>query len=288
MKSRAAAGWTSLALLVICSIFCLRVEAQTAVAPAVASATEAPTAPVPDFTLAGNANLFSDYRFRGFTQTGYQPALQGGVDLAHVSGFYIGNWNSNVEQGLYRGASLEMDFYGGYKYAFLDDFTLDAGAYYYYYPTRQSTNGGYAGFEKKPDEGEVYVGMSYKTVSIKYWYAVTNYFGLGDSFQGTRAVDTNGSGYVEANGAYHLGDGWGLIGHVGYQYVRNNLAFVDVTGRTLPHSVVDYKVGATKDLSGWLLALGVVGSAKKNYFGTATSFEAGGKVRLLASISTTF
>ncbi|MCE2647050.1 MAG: TorF family putative porin, partial [Betaproteobacteria bacterium] len=25
----------------------------------------------PDFTVSGNAGLFSDYRFRGFSQTGY-------------------------------------------------------------------------------------------------------------------------------------------------------------------------------------------------------------------------
>src|SRR5262245_9257007 len=63
--------------------------------------------PEPEYTLAGNAGLFSDYRFRGFTQTAYGPAFQGGIDFSHKSGFYIGNWNSNVEQGLYNGASLE-------------------------------------------------------------------------------------------------------------------------------------------------------------------------------------
>ena len=47
-----------------------------------------------------------------------KPAFQGGFDVAHSSGFYVGNWNSNVEQGLFNGASLEMDFYGGYKGTF--------------------------------------------------------------------------------------------------------------------------------------------------------------------------
>ena len=93
--------------------------------------------PEPEFTFTGNAGLFSDYRFRGFTQTDYKPAFQGGFDFAHKSGFYLGNWNSNVEQLLYNGASLEMDFYGGYKTTF-GDFGLDVGVIYYYYlaPTR--------------------------------------------------------------------------------------------------------------------------------------------------------
>ena len=246
------------------------------------------TAIGPDLTLTGNANLFSDYRFRGFTQTGYKPAFQGGFDLSHTSGFYVGNWNSNVEQGLYRGASLEMDFYGGYKYTFLEDFTLDVGAYYYFYPTKRSHDSTYDGYGKKADEGEVYASLSYKTFSIKYWYAVTNYFGLGDSFEGGPEVDTNGSGYVEANGTYDLGDGWGLVAHAGWQYVKNNGQFVDVDGNRLPHSVVDWKVGGTKDLSGWLVGVGVVGTTKKKYFGTANSLEAGGKTRVVASVSRTF
>ncbi|MFN8823304.1 MAG: TorF family putative porin, partial [Betaproteobacteria bacterium] len=41
----------------------------------------------PDFTVSGNAGLFSDYRFRGFSQTGYSFAFQGGFDIAHKSGF---------------------------------------------------------------------------------------------------------------------------------------------------------------------------------------------------------
>src|SRR5215813_12280893 len=79
-------------------------------------AATAADAPKPEWTITGNAGLFSDYRFRGFTQTAYRPAFQGGFDVGHSSGFYFGNWNSNVEQALYRGASLEMDLYGGYKF----------------------------------------------------------------------------------------------------------------------------------------------------------------------------
>ncbi len=71
--------------------------------------------PEPEFTLSGNVTIGSDYRFRGFTQTDYQPTIQGGVDFAHKSGFYLGNWNSNVSSTLYNGAPIEMDFYGGYK-----------------------------------------------------------------------------------------------------------------------------------------------------------------------------
>ena len=275
-------------------------HAQTTTASMAASETVTPPPPAPtsgtaigpDLTLTGNAGLFSDYRFRGFSQTGYKPAFQGGFDLSHSSGFYIGNWNSNVEQGLYRGASLEMDFYGGYKYTFLEDFTADVGYYYYLYPTKRSISQcdctAYLGYAKKAAEGEAYVGLSWKTVSVKYWYATTNYFGLGDSFAGGPEVDTNGSSYVEINATYDLGDGWGLLGHYGLQSIHNHGRFVDVNGNPLSKNVGDYKVGVTKDLSGWVVGLSVVGTTKKAYFGTATSLEAGGKVRALASVSRTF
>ena len=52
--------------------------------------------------------------------------------------------------------------------------------------------------------------------------------------------------------------------------------------------VYDYKAAVTKDLSGWIVSVGVVGTSKKNFFGTATSLEAGGKVRPLVSVSKTF
>ncbi len=299
MKSRAAAKVLPFSLATAVMLVSASTFAQTTpVTPESAQTSTTPPAPAPaaapgftfgpDLTLTGNAGLFSDYRFRGFTQTGYKPAFQGGFDLTHPSGFYVGNWNSNVEQGLYRGASLEMDFYGGYKYTFLEDYTVDVGGYYYYYPTKHSSGGGYEGYNRQAREGEVYVGLSYKTFSIKYWYALTNYFGLGDRFEGGPHIDTSGSGYVEGNGTYDLGDGWGLVAHVGWQYVRNNEKFTDVTGAQLSHSVVDWRIGATKDVYGWTAALNVVGTTKKNYFGTATSLEAGGKVRPLASFSKTF
>ena len=292
MNKRNVAAQASLVLIALAATGSPAL-AQTTTAPA-SAAEAAPAAAAPgttfgDFTLTGNAGLFSDYRFRGFTQTGYKPAFQGGFDLSHASGFYVGNWNSNVEQGLYRGASLEMDFYGGYKYTFLEDFTADVGYYYYFYPTKRSAGSNtYAGYDKKADQGEAYVGLTWKTISAKYWYGTTNFFGLGDSFLGGENVSTKGSSYFEVNATYDLGDGWGVVGHVGLQSIHNHGRFTDINGNQLAKNVTDYKVGVTKDLSGWIVALGVVGTSRKEYFGTATSFEAGGKVRALASVSRTF
>ena len=59
--------------------------------PAVASST-----PAPENTFTANVALYSQYIFRGLTQTNRRPALQGGFDYAHSSGFYAGVWGSNI------------------------------------------------------------------------------------------------------------------------------------------------------------------------------------------------
>src|SRR5919204_3661931 len=112
------------------SILSLSIAAALA-APGIAAAQQsAPPTPA----VTGNLTIISDYRFRGIDQTFGKPAIQGGFDYSHASGVYLGNWNSNVNQGAgYPGGNIEMDFYGGYKKAF-GDIGLDVGAIYYYYP----------------------------------------------------------------------------------------------------------------------------------------------------------
>ena len=40
--------------------------------------------------VTGNAAVVSDYNWRGISQTSQDPALQGGIDYSHESGFYAG------------------------------------------------------------------------------------------------------------------------------------------------------------------------------------------------------
>src|SRR5688572_31801626 len=90
-------------------------------------------------TVTGNVGLFSQYIFRGLTQTNEEPAIQGGFDYSHSSGFYVGTWGSNVswlqDGGSYRaGGSLELDIYGGFKGSIgKTDLGYDVGLLYYWY-----------------------------------------------------------------------------------------------------------------------------------------------------------
>jgi uncharacterized protein (TIGR02001 family) len=254
-----------------------------AAVPFLAQAQAAPAKPEPEFTFTGNAGLFSDYRFRGFSQTDYKPAFQGGIDFAHKSGFYAGNWNSNVEQFLYNGASLEMDFYAGYK-GTAGDFGYDIGYLYYYYP-----GSGVAG-STKIKNGEVYVGGSYGPVSAKLFYATTNFFSLG---AGT-SYKTSGSYYLDLTGNFPIAEGWVLNAHAGYQDIKNGKKV-----GLAEDSVWDYKLGVTYDLAGWALGAAVVGTSKKDLFSTGNSLfevaagtratpEGAGKTSIVLSVSKTF
>lgn len=86
------------------------------------------------FELSGNVALVSDYRFRGVSFSDGDPALQGGIDLTHESGFYVGTWGSTISGGSPYG-ELELDVYAGYTGAISEGLSFDVGLLYYMYPT---------------------------------------------------------------------------------------------------------------------------------------------------------
>jgi uncharacterized protein (TIGR02001 family) len=208
-----------------------------------------------DVSMTANAGLFTDYRFRGISQTNKNPAFQGGFDFSHKSGFYLGNWNSNVDAGMYNGGNLEMDFYGGFKGAF-DAFSYDVGVLYYYYP-----GSGVAG-STKIDNTELYVSGGWGPFSLKYSYAVSDFFS---------ATDSKGAYYVDGTITYPFTKEFSLIGHVGYQGgLKNGARVTEIGGTTPQDSITDWKLGVTYDLKGWLLGASYIGTNRDLTFGAAS------------------
>jgi uncharacterized protein (TIGR02001 family) len=260
-------------------------------APAMALAQTAPAPAATPSPVTGNMTIASDYRFRGISQTYKGPAIQGGIDYAHDSGIYIGNWNSNVSGDLFtRGSGIEMDFYGGWKKAF-GDFGLDLGFLYYYYPNAQFT--GTLG-SKKFDNQELYVGGSWKWISAKYSYAISDYFGLnreqaaGGYFlnQNTSAPigdhgNSKGTYYFDVTATYPVTEKFSVIGHFGKLNVKH---YSDLNYQ-------DWKLGATYDLSGWVLGASVITTnAKKEwYFTTGAKGNRNiGESTVVVSVAKTF
>jgi len=214
-------------------------------------------------SLTANIGLFSSYRFRGIDQTFGKPALQGGFDYAHESGFYAGNWNSNVSSGAgFPDGNLEMDFYGGWKKSW-GDFGLDVGGILYYYPGSEGRGLGTGADSGAVTNKELYVGGSWKFLSLKYYHAVDDYFGLrGWDINGnSTGKSTKGTHYLDLSAAYDLGNGWGVNGHVGRLSAKN----------LKNASYTDWKVGVTKDFNGWLVGLSYVDTnAEGSCSGAAT------------------
>jgi len=184
--------------------------------------------------VTGNLGLTSDYRFRGVSQSQNAPAVQGGIDYAHSSGFYVGNWNSSVSSSVYtNGAGIESDLYAGWKKDIYKGLTLDVGSYNYLYPRATTTANTGSNF----DTYEGFVGLGYGPVSAKYSRT------LGNGYFGT--ANARGTEYYEANVAYPIaGSKISLLAHAGHTNVANS--------SSLDYS--DYNFGVGYDLQGWAIA----------------------------------
>jgi uncharacterized protein (TIGR02001 family) len=213
-----------------------------------APAAAAPTPPPPIHTLTANVGLFSNYIFRGITQTAGKPAVQGGFDYSHASGFYLGTWASNItwpeDFGAYHRASMEWDFYGGFKNNFpgSDDWSYDVGTLYYYYPGTR--NPGVTNI----DSWEIYGAINWKWAGAKVSYNLKDYFGAQP-----RGQKTDGTTYVDLYANYPVGDsGFTLLGHFGVLTVIHDGSDGDLsTAGKVAYN--DWKLGASYTVpDGWL------------------------------------
>jgi uncharacterized protein (TIGR02001 family) len=208
---------------------CILISAAHGQTPAPAAAA------TPEHTVTANVGIYSEYIFRGLAQTAGKPAVQGGFDYAHSSGFYLGTWGSNVswleDFGQYSRQSLEWDFYGGYKASFpgSEDWSYDVGTLYYYYPGRR--NPGIV----NADTWEIYGAINWKWLSAKASYNIDDYFGARPT-----GKKTDGTWYLDVSGAYPVGEsGVSLVAHYGVLRVRH-----DGSGVTKA-SYEDWKLGVS-------------------------------------------
>ncbi|WP_053843882.1 TorF family putative porin [Paracidovorax avenae] len=217
--------------------------------------------------LTGNVSLTTNYKFRGQDQDSskvkaVKPAIQGGFDYTFgESGFYLGNWNSSVDW--LPGNSIEMDFYGGYKFK-AGGMDLDVGALTYVYPG--NTNG---------NTTELYGAATYGPVTAKYSHTVSkDYFGwAGAKTSGNRGRNT---GYLNVAFAQEVAPNTTFKAAVGYTRFASDIKDLGVP------NYVDYSVGGAYDFgSGLSLSAAVAGANKKNFFGPVN------KNRLIVTLTKT-
>ena len=228
----------------------------TLIAAAIGSLTSVAHAAEPESSLAFNAGVVSDYRYRGISQSRLEPALQGGVDYTDKSGFYVGAWGSTIKWIKDAGTiaevdgvkgSVELDLYGGYKGA-VGDVSYDIGFLRYEYVGNKLANISTA---VNANTNEVYGAVTYGLFTAKYSHAISDLFGN---------PDTKNSYYLDLSANFDLGDGYTLTPHVGRQSVKNASQL----------SYNDYALTLAKDLGNGLSVSGaLVGTnADKDYYYT--------------------
>jgi uncharacterized protein (TIGR02001 family) len=228
--------------LVLAGITTAALASPLAVAQTPAPAAPAAAAPAEEASpLTTKISIYSEYEYRGISQTSENPALQLNIDYAHPSGFYLGTFVSNISwlkdtaaaSGIKSDAYIEWDLFGGFKYEVMKDVTLDVGYLHYEYPSSSA-------FNPKPNTDEVYLGATYGPATLKYSYSFNDTFGVPNS---------KGSDYLELNVGYPIIEKVTLNGTLGHQRYKGTQSSGFSNG-DLSYTV--WKLGATYDFgNGW-------------------------------------
>lgn len=226
--------------------------ASAAVAVAALSAVAAPSISLAaDSSVAFNAGVVTDYRYRGISQTRLKPALQGGVDYT-AGAFYLGAWGSTIKwiKDGGGGANAEFDIYGGVKGEITKGLGYDLGLLTYQYPSN--------GLNPSANTLEVYGALTSGPVTAKYSHSTTNLFGFANS---------KGSGYLDISATFDVG-GFAVTPHIGRQTVKNNGGF----------SYTDYSLAISKEISGITWSATLVDTSTSAYTGAGKDLGKSGIV----------
>jgi uncharacterized protein (TIGR02001 family) len=212
----------------------------------------------PETTLTYNAGVVTDYRYRGITQSRNQAAVQGGVDYAHKSGFYVGAWASTIKWiadnsytpnsgGALTGTDItgnvELDLYGGYKFDLAKDVTMDVGYLRYQYQGNnlEMTGGTARSAYGNANTNEVYTAITMGPITAKYSYSLGDLFGY---------IDSKGSGYLDLSANFEVIPSWTVTPHVGRQTVNYTVQGVNASYNDMSLTVTkDFGKGLTTSLA---------------------------------------
>jgi len=183
--------------------------------------------------LSANVAVTNNYLWRGLTQSTNEPAVQGGIDYAHESGFYAGTWISNVQYESDDVYSYEHDMYAGFSFS-TGDVSWDVGYLYYNYDS-----------EAEFDFGEVYGSVGIGGFSFSANFLTNTEADEGDDYDFSE-FETY---YLSGNYTHTLGNDVELTLHVGYHDGDFSEAFNGVSGDYYDYSISLAKSGFTFTVS---------------------------------------
>ncbi len=191
--------------------------------------------------FAGSVGFTTDYKYRGISQTGNDPAVQGSIEysipVTDFATLYGSVWGSSINFG----GNLETDFTAGVRGTVLDKVGYDLNVIYYYYPGTNSGN--------NLDFVEPGIKLSYD-----FGFAVPYVgFRYSPDFQGNRAGNTGHAEYytggvtvpvpVDMLTPYSVA----LMGEYNHQDIKNNARWgtPDYNTWTLGVSATVYTLGVS-------------------------------------------
>lgn len=200
--------------------------------------------------VSANVAMVSDYRFRGVSLSDEDFALQGGLDYAHESGFYVGAWSSSLASSNAFG-ELELDLYAGYA-GEIEGISFDIGGLLYAFPTGDhSAQTDY--FEAYASVG-VDLGVASATVGLAYAFsndATSNqdnvyiYADVEGEIPDTPVTLTAHLGFEDGAFGNNKLD-WSLGASVSYSNLDFGVAYVDTdqAGNNFDAAVI-FSIGAS-------------------------------------------
>jgi|KBSSwiS6_1023812.scaffolds.fasta_scaffold01974_3 uncharacterized protein (TIGR02001 family) len=182
--------------------------------------------------VTGNVAGVSDYRFRGFSQSSEDPAVQGGITVTHTSGLYVGTWASSISFA----GNTEVDLFAGYSKEVVPGITVDGGLLFYLYPQHNKTaSTNY--FEPYLNVIGTY-GPATLKVGVNYAWEQSALLGIRTNSDLGQKVS---SIYFHAEPSVTIPNTpFGLNAHIGYAESDSFLGGFGEEGK-----VIDYSVGAT-------------------------------------------
>jgi len=140
--------------------------------------------------VSGSLGVVSDYRYRGYSLSNDEPALQGDIEWAATDGFYAGLFVSTVRDPHGANGALWIP-YAGFARRDSRGHSWDVGVRWSHFDAAS----GY-------DYPEVHVGVAFRRVTLRAHYA-------HDYFGGAPGV------YVEVDGGIPFADRWQVLLHAG-------------------------------------------------------------------------
>jgi uncharacterized protein (TIGR02001 family) len=180
----------------------------------------APAAADEGFTLSGGVGFYSNYLYRGISQTTNDAAIQGFLEPSYSFSdafqIYLNIWGTNVE---FSDASVEIDVTPGIRGTVFGGLMYDVNVVYYWYPGANNSQD----FEFVEPGVSLAYDFGFAVPKIGLRYSPEFFADSGDAFYlyGDLSVPLNFLSGEVAGKPFAVS----LFGHAGHQWIQHNSTF---------------------------------------------------------------